>query len=98
MIYLAANNLSNFSSLDILYMSLALGTLVLTIVLAVVLINLAMVLKDIRKISNTAGDLSSKFHSIIVTPLNLTSGLLEKSMPHIESFFAKKFGQDEDNK
>jgi len=97
MFYLAADNLSSFSSLDVLYMSLALGTIILTIVIAVVLINLAMVLKDVRKITNTAGDLSSKFHSIIATPLNLTSGLLEKAMPHLESFFAKKFNRDEDS-
>jgi len=96
MIYLAADNLSAFSTLDILYMSLALGAIILTIVISVVLINLTMVLKDVRKISNTAGDLSAKFHSIVATPLNLTSGIIEKAMPHIESFLASKFRKDEE--
>lgn len=86
MTYLAAT----FTSQDILFLSLALGAIILVIVIAVAIINLVMLIRDIRKVSSTVGDITSKVHSVVITPVSIVSGIVEKVGPIVEGFVARK--------
>jgi len=79
-----------FSSLDILYLVLSATILITAILLSVLLVNLTLVLRDFRKMSRTAGDMTEKLHSMILTPLSYVSKVAENLSPHIEDYLEKK--------
>ncbi len=82
---------SAISTLDLLYLVLSMGILVLVVLFSVLIIHLVLVIRDLRKISNTAGDITQKFHSMILTPVSFVSKISENLAPHVEDFIKKKF-------
>jgi cell shape-determining protein MreC len=82
---------SAISTLDLLYLVLSMGVLVLVVLLSVLIIHLVLVLRDFRKISNTAGDITEKFHTMILTPVSFVSKISENLAPYVEEFVKKQF-------
>ena len=74
---------------DFLYLALTVGVAILTTVFTIATIYLILVLKDIRKISNTAGDITQKFHSMILVPISMFTKITETAFPYIEEFVKK---------
>lgn len=82
--------ISTFTSLDILYLVLSAAILVLVIFLSVVLINLTLVLRDFRKMSRTAGDITEKVHSMVLTPVSYISKIADAISPQVEDYLKSK--------
>ena len=82
---------SAISTLDLLYLVLSMGVLVLVVLLSVLIIHLVLVIRDLRKISNTAGDITEKFHTMILTPVSFVSKISENLAPYVEEFVKKQF-------
>lgn len=85
--------LSTFSSLDILYLVLSVSILVLVIFLSVLLVNLTLVIKDFRKMSRTAGDITEKVHGMVLTPVKYVSKIAENLTPHVEEYIKKQMNK-----
>lgn len=82
-----------FTSLDILYLVLSAAILVVAILTAVLIINLTLVLRDFRKMSRTAGDMTEKLHSMVLTPISYVSKVAENLSPYVEEYIEKKVGK-----
>lgn len=83
-----------FSSLDILYLVLSASILVIAILVAVLVINLTLVLRDFRKMSRTAGDMTEKLHSMVLTPISYVSKVAENLSPYVEEYIEKKMSKN----
>jgi cell shape-determining protein MreC len=87
-----------FATLDILYMVLSVAILVLAIFLAVLLVQLTLVIRDFRKMSSTAGDITEKFHSMILTPVSYVSKIAEALSPQVEDYIRNKMTKKKSKK
>ena len=81
---------TTLNTLDFLYLSLSFATILLVVVLTIAIVNIVLLIRDIRKISHTAGDITEKFHSMVLTPVNLVSKLVEQGSPYLEDFIASQ--------
>ena len=81
------------TTLDFLFISLAVGALVLSIVLAVLAINATLLIKDVRRISSVTGEVVENFHGMIMKPINLASKIADTVAPHIEDFAKEQAGK-----
>ncbi len=81
------------STLDFLYLTLAVGFIILVIVGCVALIHVTLIIRDLRKISNTAGNLTENFHNIVATPLFYFGRIAETIGPKIEELIEKKLNK-----
>jgi cell shape-determining protein MreC len=84
---------STFTSLDILYLILSASILILAIFLSVVLVNLTLVLRDFRKMSRTAGDITEKVHSMVLTPVSYISRIADAVSPQVEEYIKNKMSK-----
>lgn len=84
---------STLTTLDFLYLALSVAVIVLVIVICIALINLTFVLRDVRKISKTAGDVTEKFHSMILTPVNFVSQMSEALLPQLEELIKSQLSK-----
>lgn len=84
---------SALTTVDFLYLALTIGAIVLVVVIAVAVINTILVLRDIRKISSVAGEVTEKFHEVVMTPLSMVSGIANMVTPHIENFIKNKMAE-----
>jgi len=75
---------TSLTSLDLLYISLVVAVILLSIVIVVAVIQLILVLRDVRKVTDTVGDLTENLHNIVVTPVSVVSRIVETVGPHIE--------------
>jgi hypothetical protein len=82
--------MTSLTTLDFLYLSLAAGSIILVIVIAVLAIHATLVLRDLRKISSVAGDVIEKFHGMVLKPINIVSRIADTVGPHIEEFTKDK--------
>lgn len=82
------------TTLDFLYMTLGIGAIILVIVLTVALIQAILVIRDIRKITDTAGSISEHFHDIIVTPLYYVGRISEAVGPQLEKLVMDRFSSE----
>lgn len=94
----AAETALSLSTLDLLYLALALGIIILVIALTVLIVNLTMLVRDARKVTDTVGDISEKVHQIVITPVSIISSVIEKAGPYIEGFIAGKFSNSDKDK
>ncbi len=78
---------TSLTTLDFLYLSLSFATILIVVVLTIAILHIIFLIRDIRKISHTAGDITEKFHSMILTPVSLVSRLVEQGSPYLEDFF-----------
>lgn len=85
--------LSTFTTLDILYLVLSASILILVIFLSVLLVNLTFVIRDFRKMSRTAGDITEKVHGMVLTPVKYVTQIAETITPHIENYIKKQLNK-----
>ena len=81
---------SALTTVDFLYLALAIGAIVLVVVLAVAIVNTIFLIRDIRKISSVAGDVTEKFHEMVMTPISIVSSFANAVTPHVENFIKNK--------
>lgn len=86
------------TSLDFLYIALGVGFIFLVILLSVLLIHLVLVLRDVRKVSNTAGTISEYFQEIVTTPLYYVGKISQLLGPHLETIIKSKINNAKDKK
>jgi hypothetical protein len=82
-----------FTTLDFLYLALGVCALILVLFLSVALIQVVLVIRDVRKITNTAGSLTEHFHNIILTPLHYLGSISEIVGPHLENFIESRLNK-----
>lgn len=85
--------LSTFTSLDILYLVLSASIIILVVFIAVLLINITLVLRDFRKVSKTAGNITEKVHEMILTPVSYITKISESLTPYIEEYIKKQMAK-----
>ncbi len=72
------------TSLDVLYMSLAIGFILLVIFLCFLIFYGIIILRDITKVVDDTAEIVHKVRSTIVEPLKAFDFLIEKAKPYIE--------------
>lgn len=72
------------TSLDVLYISLAGGFLVLVIFLSIALLYLTFVLRDISKVTHGVHEVTEKVNQLILSPFKILNTLFEHIGPFIE--------------
>jgi hypothetical protein len=81
---------SALNTVDFLYLALAIGAIILVVVIAVAIVNTIFLIRDIRKISSVAGDVTEKFHEVVMTPISVLSSIANVVSPHVENFVKNK--------
>lgn len=81
------------TTLDFLYLTLGIGIIILVIVLTVALVQVILVMRDVRKITESAGNISEYFHEIVMTPLYYMGKVGETVGPYIEKMLQERFGR-----
>ena len=77
------------TSADVLNVSLAIGVIILTIFLSILIFYGILVLRDMSKSSEKVNDLVEKTHKTITAPLKLIDLAVEKAQPYIEAAIEK---------
>lgn len=77
------------TSADVLNICLAIGVIILTIFLAILLFYGILVLRDVSKSTERLNDLTEKLHKTITAPLKLVDYLVAKAEPLMETAVEK---------
>lgn len=77
------------TSLDVLYIALAIGFIVLVIFLSISLFYLIFILRDVSKITDKAKDTTDALSAYVLSPVKFFYGLYEKLEPLIEALVEK---------
>lgn len=85
------------TSLDILYISLAVSAILLTIFICVNLVFSVLILRDVSKATEKVRDASEKIHGYVVAPIKNISAFVE-NITAIVSALQNRFGGKEDKK
>ncbi len=78
------------TSLDILYISLAIGFILLVIFTCIALFYLILVLRDVSKVVSDVEELVGRVHKTIIQPLRAVDYLIERATPYIETIIEAK--------
>ncbi|PIQ80008.1 hypothetical protein COV81_00150 [Candidatus Peregrinibacteria bacterium CG11_big_fil_rev_8_21_14_0_20_41_10] len=78
------------TTLDFLYLTIGISTIILVIFVSIAIIQLILVLRDLRKITDTAGTITEHFHQIVATPLYYIGKVGEAIGPHLEKLIKDK--------
>ncbi len=78
------------TSLDVLYISLAIGFIVLVIFTCIALFYMILVLRDVSKVVSDAEELVGRVHKTIIQPLRAVDYLIERATPYIETIIEAK--------
>ena len=82
------------TSADIMKMSFAIGFAVLAVFLAMALLYLVFILRDVSKILDDVKDVTERVRVSIVSPLKAASFLIEKITPYVNHVLTiKKAGK-----
>jgi regulator of protease activity HflC (stomatin/prohibitin superfamily) len=71
-------------SIDILYLCLSVSVMVMTILLAIVLVRLMSLLRDVNEVSRKMREITEKVDTFITTPILLSKRVFEFLHPFIE--------------
>jgi hypothetical protein len=77
------------TSLDVLYVSLAIGFIVLVIFFSIALFYLVFILRDVSKITDKAKDTTDTLSEYVLSPVKFIFGVYEKLEPIIENLIEK---------
>lgn len=77
------------TSQDVLFMSLAIGFIILVIFLSVAIMYGIFILRDVSKMTQDAREVTDKVNQIVISPLRVVSSLIEHAMPFINSVKSK---------
>ncbi|MEK7545265.1 MAG: DUF948 domain-containing protein [Patescibacteria group bacterium] len=77
------------TSLDVLYISLAGGFLILVIFLSIALMYLTFVLRDVSKVTHGIEEVTEKINQLVLTPFKILNTLFEHIGPFIEMLRSK---------
>lgn len=78
------------TSLDILYISLAIGFILLVIFTCIALFYLILVLRDVSKVVSDTEELVGRIHKTIIQPLRAVDYIVERATPYIETIIEAK--------
>ncbi|MBP7898974.1 MAG: DUF948 domain-containing protein [Candidatus Gracilibacteria bacterium] len=77
------------TSLDVLYISLAVGFLVLVVFLCMTLLYATFILRDVSKMTEDAKEVTDKVNQIVISPLRMMNTLMEHLKPILDSVKTK---------
>lgn len=77
-------NLVN-SAVDILYLALAIGFIVLVVFVAITLMYLIMILRDVTKVVDNTKEITEKVNEYIVSPVKIATTIAGYMKPIIEA-------------
>lgn len=78
------------SSLDVLYLALALCAIIFTIFISITLAYIIFILRDASKVIGDVEELVDKVNGILISPLKFISGLMSYIKPFLEGVGKKK--------
>ncbi len=78
------------TSLDVLYISLAIGFLVFVIFACIAIFYLILILRDVTKVVDNVQELVDRVHKTIVQPLRAIDYIVERATPFIETIVERK--------
>ncbi len=85
------------TSQDILFMSLAIGFIVLVIFLSIALMYLIFILRDTSMMTHDAKEVTHKFNQVVITPLQFLGGLVENIKPFLDSLKKRRGKRQEED-
>lgn len=78
------------TSADIMRMSFAIGFIVLVVFLAMAILYLVFILRDVSKILDDVKDVTEKVKVSVVSPLRAMNFIIEKITPYVNQVFDMK--------
>lgn len=75
---------------DVLNMSIAIGVIVLTVFLSILIFYIIMIVRDASKVVDKATEVVDKVHKTVIQPLRAIDYLIEKAQPYIEMAVEKR--------
>lgn len=81
------------TSTDIMHMSFGIGFLILVIFLAMALLYVIFILRDVSKILDDVKDVTEKVRISVVNPLKVVGTVMERITPYINQVLAVKKGK-----
>ncbi len=84
------------TSQDVLFMSLAIGFIVLVIFLSIALMYLIFILRDASMVSHDAKEVAHKVNQVVINPLRFLGSLTDHLKPFIEQIKRRKAKHEED--
>ncbi len=85
------------TSQDVLFMSLALGFIVLVIFLSIALMYLIFILRDTSMMTHDAKEVTHKVNQVVISPLRFLGSLTDHLKPFIDSIKQRKGKHDEED-
>ena len=77
------------STLDILYLSLAIGFIVLVVFLSITLTYATFVLRDLSRVMHDVEEITDKVNEYILSPMRIANAIFENLKPFIAAFREK---------
>ena len=81
------------TSADIMKMSFAIGFIILVVFLAMALLYLIFILRDVSKILDDVKDVTEKVRISVVSPLKVVGTIMERVTPYIDRVLSVKKGK-----
>ncbi len=78
------------TSLDVLYMSLAIGFIILVIFLSILIFYAILVLRDSAKMIDNVEQIVNRIHKTIIQPLRAVDYIMETISPYVQAVVERK--------
>jgi uncharacterized protein YggT (Ycf19 family) len=78
------------TSQDVLFMSLAIGFIILVIFLCILIFYAVMILRDVSKVVDDVEEVVTRIHKTVVEPLRALDYLIDKARPYIETLVERR--------
>lgn len=74
---------------DLMNISITIAVIVLTIILCVALVHAILIMRDVRKVSRTTGEITEGFYQLVLTPLSFMGQISNSVAPQVEKAIKK---------
>lgn len=78
------------TSLDVLYIALAIGIILFVVFACIAIFYLILILRDVSRVVNDVEELVGRIHKTVVQPLRAIDYIVEKATPYIETIVEQK--------
>lgn len=77
------------TTLDILYLSLAAGFIVLVIFMSITLLYTIFILRDVSSVTQDVKEVTERVNQVVISPLRAVNFIIEQVKPHIQAVLTK---------
>jgi hypothetical protein len=77
------------TTLDILYLSLATGFVVLVIFLSITLLYTIFILRDVSSVTQDVKEVTERVNQVVISPLKAVNFIIEQIKPHVQAVLTR---------